>query len=54
VKAKSPVKPAARPPRVRRREKTAQATVRKDTMLMQTDDGPRTRWSASRPEWKKR
>ncbi len=29
------------------------SAVRKDTMLMQTDRGPRARWPASRPEFKK-
>ena len=37
----------------RRGGKTAHAAVRKDTMLMQTDRGPRARWPASRPEFKK-
>ena len=32
---------------------TGHTAVRKDTMLMQTDRGPRARWPASRPEFKK-
>lgn len=36
-----------------RGQKTAHAAVRKDTMLMQTDRGPRVCWPASRPEFKK-
>jgi hypothetical protein len=32
---------------------TGHTAVRKDTMLMQTDRGPRVRWPASRPEFKK-
>jgi hypothetical protein len=37
----------------RRRRKSATTAVRKDTMLMQTGRGPRSRWPASRPEFKK-
>lgn len=51
---------AGRPPREmaptaqgRRRQKTATVAVVKDTMMMQTGRGPRTRWAASRPEFKK-
>jgi hypothetical protein len=48
---------AGRPPKdvvpTPRGQKTAHAAVRKDTMLMQTDRGPRVRWPASRPEFKK-
>ena len=36
-----------------RGQKTAHAAVRKDTMLMQTDRGPRARWTGSRSEFKK-
>lgn len=53
-KAPRPPQTSARPPRVRRRDKTAHAKVRKDTMLLETDQGPRARWSGSRPSWKKR
>ena len=41
-------------PRVRRRQKTAHAAVRKDTMLLQTDDGPRVVWGVTKPKIKKR
>jgi hypothetical protein len=37
----------------RRRRKTATVAVKKDTMLMQAARGPRSRWPASRPEFKK-
>jgi hypothetical protein len=49
-----PPQPTAPPPRVRRRARTAHAVVRKDTMLLETDRGPRARWGGSRPSWKKR
>jgi hypothetical protein len=39
---------------VKRRDKTAHGKVRKDTMILQTDEGSRARWSGSRPAWKKR
>ena len=41
-------------PRVRRRAKTAHVAVRKDTMLLQTADGPRVRWGVTKPKIKKR
>ena len=48
---------AGRPPKdvvpAPRGQKTAHSAVRKDTMIMQTDRGPRVRWPASRPEFKK-
>jgi hypothetical protein len=54
-------KKAGRPPeqraviaRVRRRQKTAQAAVRKDTMLLQSTQDPRARWPASKPKFPKR
>jgi hypothetical protein len=37
----------------RRRRKTATVSVKKDTMMMQAARGPRSRWPASRPEFKK-
>ena len=40
-------------PRVRRRQKTASAAIRKDTMLLQSAQDPRARWPASRPKFKK-
>jgi hypothetical protein len=39
---------------VKRRQKSAHAAVKKDTMLVQTERDPRARWSGSRPAWKKR
>jgi hypothetical protein len=53
-KAGRPPQKSARPARVKRREKSAHVTVKKDTMLVQTEHGPRARWSGSRPAWKKR
>ena len=54
-------KKAGRPPelrpvtsRVRRRQKTATAAVRKDTMLLQSAEDPRARWPASKPKFGKR
>jgi hypothetical protein len=41
-------------PRVRRRQTSAWSAVRKDTMLMQTADGPRVRWGVTKPKVKKR
>jgi hypothetical protein len=38
----------------KRRRKSAHAAVKKDTTLLQTDRGPRARWPASRPAFKKR
>lgn len=48
--------PESRPetPRVRRRQKTATAAVRKDTMLLQSAQDPRARWPAAKPKFKKR
>ena len=49
---------AGKPPKAAapkgRGQKTGRVGLRKDTMLQQTDDGPRARWPASRPEFKKR
>ena len=41
-------------PRVRRRQKTATAAVRKDTMLLQPAQDTRARWPAAKPKFKKR
>jgi hypothetical protein len=49
-----PPQPTARPGRVKRREKSAHASVKKDTILVQTERDPRARWSGSKPAWKKR
>ena len=53
-KAGRPPEEIVSPPRVRRRQKTAHAAVRKDTMLLQTDDGPRVVWGVTKPKIKKR
>ena len=53
-KAGRPPSKSARPARVKRRERTATAAVKKDTTLVQTERDPRARWSGSRPAWKKR
>ncbi|HSF06451.1 MAG TPA: hypothetical protein VLG10_11735 [Methylomirabilota bacterium] len=52
---------AGKPPRegiasrqVRRRQKTARAAVRKDTMLLQAAEGPRVLWGVTKPKVKKR
>jgi hypothetical protein len=48
--------PEQRPvtPRVRRRQKTATAAVRKDTTVFQSSQDPRARWPASKPKFRKR
>jgi hypothetical protein len=53
-KAGRPPQPTAPTNRVKRRQKSATAAVRKDTMLVQTEQDPRARWSGARPSWKKR
>jgi hypothetical protein len=53
-KAGSPPREAVAPPRVRRRRKTARAAVRKDTMLLQAEEGPRVLWGVTKPKVKKR
>jgi hypothetical protein len=53
-KAGRPPEPHADSPRVRRRQKTAQAAVRKDTTWQQPAADPRARWPASRPKYPKR
>jgi hypothetical protein len=45
---------AASSDRIRRRQKSATAAVRKDTMLLQAADGPRTLWGRTKPKVKKR
>jgi hypothetical protein len=48
--------PEQRPiaPRVRRRQKTATAAVRKDAMLLQPAQDTRARWPAAKSKFKKR
>ena len=53
-KAGRPREEVFSPPQVRRRRKTAHVAVRKDTLMMQTDDGPRVRWGVTKPKIKKR
>lgn len=53
-KAGRPSTTAALPARVRRRRISARVAVKKDTMLLQTDDGPRALWAATQPKVKKR
>ena len=40
-------------PRVRRRQKTAHASMKKDTMLLQAPQGPRVLWGVTKPKVKK-
>jgi hypothetical protein len=53
-KAGQPPQPQRDVPRVRRRLKTAQAAVRKDTTWLQPPTDPRARWPAAKPKFKKR
>ena len=53
-KAGQPPREVAVAPRVRRRQKTAQAAVPKDTSLLQPAADPRARWPASKPTFPKR
>lgn len=53
-KAGRPPEKVAVTPRVRRRQKTAHAAVRKDTMLLQADQDPRVRWPAAKPKFRSR
>jgi hypothetical protein len=52
-KAGRPPEATASPARVRRRQKTARAAVRKDTMLLQSAQDPRARWPAAKPKFRK-
>lgn len=54
AKAGRPPQEAVSSPRVRRRSKTAYGAVKKDSMLLQTDDGPRVQWAVTKPKIKKR
>jgi hypothetical protein len=53
-KAGRPPREVTPSPQVKRRRRSVQAAVKKDTTLLQTDRGPRARWPASRPAFKKR
>jgi hypothetical protein len=52
-KAGRPPAESVAPPRVRRRQKTAHASVKKDTMLLQASRGPRVIWGVTKPKIKK-
>jgi transposase-like protein len=52
-KAGRPPQGGAVPPRVRRRQKTAHASLRKDTMILQAAKGPRVLWGVTKPKVKK-
>jgi hypothetical protein len=53
-KAGSPPRESPATPRVRRRQKSAHAAVRKDTMLMEAAEGPRVLWGVTKPRVPKR
>jgi nicotinate phosphoribosyltransferase len=53
-KAGRPPEEVVSPPRVRRRQKTAHAQVRKGTTLLETGHGPRVTQAARKPKVKKR
>lgn len=52
-KAGRPLEEGVAPPRVRRRQKTAHASIKKGTMLLQAPQGPRVVWGVTRPKVKK-
>ena len=52
-KAGRPTGPRTGKPAARRRQKTARAAVRKDTMLQQAPEGPRILWGRAKPQVKK-
>ena len=54
VKAGRPPVAASGPPAVKRRRKSATAAVRKDTMILQSPQGPRVLWGRAKPQVKKR
>jgi hypothetical protein len=41
-------------PAAKRRRKSATTAVRKDTMILQSPEGPRARWAGTKPQVKKR
>jgi hypothetical protein len=53
-KAGQPLRELPAIPRVRPRQKTATAAVRKDTTVFQSSQDPRARWPASKPKFPKR
>jgi hypothetical protein len=54
AKAGRPPVEVPRTPSVRRRQKSAKSAVRKDTMILQSPEGPRARWAGTKPQVKKR
>jgi hypothetical protein len=52
-KAGEPRSAPASPPRIRRRQPSAQGAVRKDTMLLAAPEGPRVLWGRTKPKVKK-
>lgn len=52
-KAGRPPQQGVAPARVRRRQKTAHASMKKDTMLLQAPQGPRVLWGVTKPKVKK-
>ena len=54
AKAGSPPVEAKLSPRVRRRQKSARATLSKGTTVFETDHGPRAAWPASTSKRRKR
>jgi hypothetical protein len=53
AKAGRPPEELVASPRVRRRQKTAHAAVRKDSTLLEAGRGPRVVWGVTKPKVKK-
>ena len=51
-KAGRPPREVPAGPQARRRQRTARAAVRKDTMLRQAAEGPRVAWGVTKPKVK--
>ena len=54
AKAGRPLVEVPGTPASKRRRKSATAAVRKDTMILQSPEGPRARWAGTKPQVKKR
>ncbi len=54
TKAGRPPEPLVVSPQNRRRMRTARVAVRKGTMVLETDHGPRIAWGVTKPKVKKR
>ena len=52
-KAGRPPREAPASPAVKRRRKTAHTAVRKDTMILESPQGPRVLWGRAKPQVKK-